>query len=51
MEAAGRLTDAKRTAYRASLDRVRRMVTRHEHPDSPGEEALLKISRWLVSQW
>lgn len=50
MQEAGTLTQAKREAYRQSLDRVREIAERYQGKGKPFVE-LVRIARWLAEQW
>jgi hypothetical protein len=51
MASQGKLTPPKRAEYRAALDRLRAIETRHRDPKSDGERELRRIARWVLDRW
>jgi hypothetical protein len=51
MKAQRALTPQKQREYRAALAKLRGMDERHREARSEGEQRLLQIVRWVLSQW
>ncbi|MDB5298912.1 MAG: hypothetical protein JWO87_575, partial [Phycisphaerales bacterium] len=49
--AAGRVSAAKRTEYRAALKALEEMTLRHASSSNPGCRDLHRIGRWVMEQW
>jgi hypothetical protein len=47
----GELTPALRAEYRRELERVAAIERRHRQPQSPGEDELHRVCRWVLEQW
>jgi hypothetical protein len=51
MKAQGALTPAKKTEYRASLAKLRGIANRHREAKTAGDLQLVRIAKWVLSQW
>jgi hypothetical protein len=49
--AAGRLTPAKKSEYRAALTALEQSTARHAGSPNPARRDLHRIARWLLEQW
>jgi len=47
----GLLTSSKRAEYRAALERLEALASRHRAPTSDGERELHRIARWVLDRW
>jgi len=50
-KAQGVLTPAKRNEYRATLAKLRGIADRHREAQTAGERQLVRIAKWVLSQW
>jgi hypothetical protein len=51
MAGRGELTPPERAEYRAALDRLQDVESRHRGPRSDGERELRRIARWVLDRW